>query len=260
MKNTKKISLSLIVLCGTHVLHADPTPTPSEVIRLGKLNEAEHKLTKPDMLQEGAMGFVHGALVAGLAGAVANKLVGGDEDFKKCIVAGSGIGAVYGLLSATLNAHYNLNAYRVAQGFDMHAAAARNDVAALKALKAQGHNICAADSRGRTPLMYAAAAGARDAVNFILAESFPQTACFINVPGSKEVRLVQLVPAVDVQDMYGRTAALYAALNNHSDIVKKLAEDHAADLKLKDRDGNSVEQAEEKSSNKSGFFSWFKFW
>lgn len=249
MKNTK-IRFGLLLLVSAQLMHADFTA--SEVTNLGKLNEAEHKLEKPSVVVAGMLGFSGGAILASLGGALAQKTVGCEEtEWVPGLL--TIIGAVTGSVSEALYAKRALNLYHNAQGLDVHAAAARNDIEALKAFKAAGVTLVSQDVRGRTPLMYAAAMGAHDAANFLLQEG-PAQAWTVT-----DSNTVKRVPTVDVQDMHGRTAALYAALNKHPEIVQKLKQDHAADLKLKDRDGNSVELMEQKNAKPTGFFSWFKW-
>ena len=233
MNTIKRINLLLVLSLGVQLAHANVTP--KDINTLGKINAADHKMEQPQLppvellLASSGCALFEGLLTAAVVGGLAEQFAG-NQYLRAGAVAGMILGTAHGvswLVVPELKEYKtDKRLFKSYEGADVWAVAAQNNAQALQDFYTSGYkNMNAQDLRGRTPLMYAAAHGSKEAVDTLLKIAAPMRYSF---------------PSVDLQDMHGRTAAHYAALNNHPEILKTLVKEYAADLKIADRDGKTV--------------------
>lgn len=235
MQMTKYVRFPLVLLLGVHMMCADNGQ--GFINSFGGIDMQEHCVTKPSN-QWTAVGFVISCCALGY-NLVTNKDI-------HWLLKGLMVAAP--LTLGTLKDQNVKLLYANANGYDLHAAAAKNDINAMSILIESGSQTLKTDIRKRTPLMYAAAAGAVQAVNTLLSVlpvsvQMPVKYVAVADRGNKppvEFPEIKEIPCVDMVDVYGRTAAHYAALNGHGEVLLKLVHDYSASINISDNNGKTV--------------------
>ncbi len=128
-----------------------------------------------------------------------------------------------------------------------------NDLAKLKALVAAGKDaVNLKDTRGETPLMYAAATGSFEAMQYLIdngadvnvQNEFGSTALIWSATDLAKVRLLTKHGAnVNLASKRRRTALLVAAMSDHSAAIVRLLIEKGADVKAMDMFKNTTLRA-----------------
>lgn len=235
---TKHIHFPLVLLFGMHMMYADHSL--SSINSLGSIDPREHCVMKSSSNWT-AVGVIASCCAFGY-----NLLTTKDIHW---ILRNLMI--VTPLALCALKDRADAQFYATAHGCDLHAAAAKNDVDAISLLTDAGYEILKTDARKRTPFMYAAAAGAEQALDALFAMmplTIPipaQYAAYEKSIDRGNGRFIGFavrteIPCVDMVDIYGRTAAHYAVLNGHQEVLKKLVHDYSASINIPDNNGKTV--------------------
>ena len=241
MNSMKRINLLLVLSLGAQLAHANVTL--HEVNNLGKIDLQKHKLGLRARHRNFDVGMLVGYAALGASMAyfltLEDKLMDAwiKNSFQGAMpTAGWPAGVVMTssflvpmIIGSIIDTNNEQDFRLKVNDRDLHVAAAHNDTDSLKIFFEDCYyGVLAVDELKRTPLMYAAAAGAYEAVEQLL-QKMPLFA----------YRDSDVV-AVNMQDIFGRTAAHYAAINGHAGILKKLVYGHSADINLADQDGVTV--------------------
>ena len=144
-----------------------------------------------------------------------------------------------------------LTAHAQETGTPFYPAIRGNDLGAVRAL-VQKSGVNAKDSRGTTPLMYAAAVGSVDALKLLIEagadvnakNAFDATALMWAAGDIGKVRLLLSKGAdVKARSKLGRTPLLLAAFHDGASEIVRLMIDKGADVMARDKDGASVLEA-----------------
>src|SRR6266446_6706155 len=136
-------------------------------------------------------------------------------------------------------------------GTPFYQAIRNNDISALREL-IRTSGVDTRDTRGTTPLMYAAAVGSQDAMTLLVEagadvnakNAFDATPLMWAAGDIAKVRLLLAKGAdVNARSKIGRTPLLIAALHDGAAEIVRLMMDKGADIKARDENGLSVLQA-----------------
>ena len=126
---------------------------------------------------------------------------------------------------------------------DFYSAIRNNDLKHLESLVRDGADVNVKDSKGETPLMYAAVAGSPEAMRFLVdhgadvnaRNEIGATALIWSATDLAKVRLlVDHGADVNMATKRGRTALLIAAMSDHSADIARLLLSKGADAKARD--------------------------
>jgi ankyrin repeat protein len=140
-----------------------------------------------------------------------------------------------------------ITAHAQETGTPFYQAIRGNDLGAVRAL-VQKSGVDAKDSRGTTPLMYAAAVGSLDVMKMLMEggadvnakNTFDATALMWAAGDIDKVRLLLSKGAdVKAKSKIGRTPLLLAAFHDGASEIVRLMIDHGADVMARDKDGAS---------------------
>jgi hypothetical protein len=174
------------------------------------------------------MGFLGGAVLSAITNSKSLNEVGG----------GALVGLGIGISTSDEPIGYYKNredfafktVFEKSKGLNLHGAAAQNNVTGIKHLLAYGLDPVARDKQGRTPLMYASAIGANEAVDTLM----HRTPAYTFSP-----YYAYLLKSIDLQDNQKNTAILYAAQCGNANTTAKLFA-YGADANIKNHEGHNV--------------------